>query len=176
MIKWPGYAQKELKNEKRLEMRVEGPMFSVSQSSLGLAFSKGLGHVSEKLYSFPSVSAYLKTYQQLLYLCIHLSVIPCTHSHTSNYTHNLFYFAEKIKSADWKSLHFSAIKYINLPAPLLLISYAFCPSHYIQEITFHLCYSSHISHNFSRISHYSLLFLSRSFSFYCTPPRTLKHM
>lgn len=94
------------------------------QSILELAFCEGLGYVSEKFYSLPPVPAYLKTYQPLLCLCILFSVIPCTHSHTSTYIHNLFsQFTEKIKPADWKRLHFSASRSINLPAPLPLISY-----------------------------------------------------
>lgn len=95
-----------------------------SQSILELAVCEGLGYVSEKFYSLPPVPAYLKTYEQLLYLCILFSVIPCTHSHASTYIHNLFsQFTEKIKPADWKRLHFCASRSVNLPELLPLISY-----------------------------------------------------
>lgn len=62
----------------------------VSQSSLGLTFSKGLGYVTEIFYSFPPVLAYLRSYQQMVDLRDLLIVIPYTLSHTGTCTHNLF--------------------------------------------------------------------------------------
>lgn len=142
-----------------------------SQSILELAFCEGLGYVSEKFYSLPPTPAYPKTYQQLPYLCIFFSVIPGTHSHTSTYIYNLFQFTEKIKPADWKRLHSSASRSINLPAPYLSSLII------VLEITLHLLQLPHppqFLQNLTLSTVFSFLF----FSFHSTAcfPQAFKHM
>lgn len=143
----------------------------VSQSSLRLTFSKGLGDVTELFYSFPPVLAHLRSTNNC-FTCVFSSLSLYVHTHIQAHV-PLFHLYHKIKPTDQKRLHFlanrstipSAAYVSSLLLPFLLVTG--------QELTLHLRQSSHIPHTFSRTSHYLLLLLFLVLSFYCTLPITI---